>query len=80
MAQFTVRQLDDEVKAALQRRAARNGHSMEEEVRRILRQAVKEDAPAPARLGSRIAARFAKNGLTESLPELRGSRARPAGF
>jgi hypothetical protein len=32
------------------------------------------------RLGSRIAARFAKAGLRAELPELRGQPARPADF
>ncbi|PKP86909.1 MAG: toxin-antitoxin system, partial [Alphaproteobacteria bacterium HGW-Alphaproteobacteria-15] len=42
MAQFVVRNLDDDVKAALKRRARAHGWSMEEEVRRILRSAVNE--------------------------------------
>lgn len=72
MAQFTVRNLEEDVKAGLKRRAARHGFSMEEEVRQILRNAVNDDRQPPARLGSRIAARFAKVGLTSDLPELRG--------
>ena len=44
MAQLVVRNLDDEVKAKLRRRAEAHGHSMEEEVRAILRDAVKEEA------------------------------------
>jgi hypothetical protein len=35
--------------------------------------------PAPG-LGSRIAARFRKIGLSTDLPELRGQPVRPAGF
>jgi antitoxin FitA len=42
MAQFLVRHLEEDVKARLKRRAARHGRSMEEEVRDILRDAVKE--------------------------------------
>ena len=42
MAQFIVRNLEDDVKARLKRRAAHHGRSMEEEVRHILRDAVKE--------------------------------------
>ena len=42
MAQFIVRHLEEDVKARLKRRAARHGRSMEEEVRHILRDAVKE--------------------------------------
>ena len=51
MAQFTVRHLEDDIKLGLQRRAALHGCSMEEEVRRILRQAVKAQAPAERGLG-----------------------------
>lgn len=80
MAQFVVRHLEDKVKARLKRRAKRYGRSMEEEVRHILRNAVKEgNQPAP-RLGSRIAARFARIGLAAELPELRGQPVRSADF
>ncbi len=78
MAQFVVRQLEDEVKARLKRRAERHGRSMEEEVREILRNAAREEGRSIARLGSRIAARFRKTGLETDLPELRGQRPRPA--
>jgi len=37
MASLTIRRLDDEVKAKLRTRAARNGRSMEEEARLILK-------------------------------------------
>ena len=80
MAQFIVRNLEDDVKSRLKRRAERHGRSMEEEVRHILRDALKEEnRPAPA-LGSRIAARFAKVGLTQELPELHGQSPRSASF
>jgi plasmid stability protein len=72
MAQFIVRDLEESVKARLKRRAARHGRSMEDEVRHILRDAVKEQSSDIAKLGSRIAARFAKVGLTVELPEMRG--------
>jgi len=78
MAQLLVRHLDDDVKAKLQRRARRHGHSTEEEVREILRNAVRDEGGARAPLGSRLAARFAGLGLTEEIPELRGEPARPA--
>lgn len=78
MGQFTVRNLEDDVKRRLQRRAARHGASMEEEVRQILRNAVKDEHLPSKPLGSRIAARFAKVGLDEELPELRGQIAVPA--
>ena len=80
MAQFIVRDLEDDVKARLKRRAAHHGHSMEEEVRHILRNAVKEQNLRLPDLGSRMAARFAKAGLTADLPELRGQLVRTAKF
>jgi plasmid stability protein len=80
MAQFIVRDLEDDVKTRLKRRAAHHGRSMEEEVRHILRNAVKEENKSPSRLGSRIASRFAKAALTEDLPELRGQLPRSAEF
>jgi plasmid stability protein len=78
MAQLVVRKIDDDVKAKLQRRAQRHGRSTEEEVREILRNAVRGEAQAPAPLGSRLAGRFARLGLTQEIPELRGHPARPA--
>lgn len=78
MAQLIVRQLDDDVKARLQRRARRHGRSMEEEVREILRNAVKEETSPRLPLGSRLAARFARVGLRKEIPELRGHPVRPA--
>jgi len=80
MAQFIVRDLEEEVKARLKRRAAQHGRSMEEEVRHISRNAVKEQDQRLPQLGSRIAARFAKVGLTTDLPELRGQPPRTAEF
>lgn len=80
MAQFIVRHLEDDVKARLKRRAQRHGCSMEEEVRQILRKAANEEDRAVRKLGSRIAARFKKVGLTADLPELRGQAARSAEF
>jgi plasmid stability protein len=78
MAQLLVRHLDDDVKTKLQVRARRHGRSTEEEVREILRNAVKDEGVAQVPLGTRIAARFAGIGLTEDIPELRGEQARPA--
>jgi plasmid stability protein len=80
MAQFIVRGLEEDVKARLKRRAERHGRSMEEEVRSILRNAAKEENRPLPNLGSRIAARFARIGLTADLPELHGQRSRPAEF
>lgn len=78
MAQIIVRQLEDEVKARLQRQADRHGRSMEAEVRDILRAAAKNDDRPSGRLGSRIADRFRGHGLESDLPELRGQKPNPA--
>lgn len=80
MAQLLVRNLDEDVKRRLQERAARRGHSMEEEVRDILRTAAAafDDQPRAEPLGTRIVRRFAGLGLREDLPELHGHAARPA--
>ena len=40
MATMTIRNLDEDLKSRLRIRAARRGHSMEEEARRILRAAL----------------------------------------
>ena len=80
MAQFIVRDLEDDVKARLKRCAAHHGRSMEEEVRHILRNAVKEQNQRLPKLGSRIAARFANTGLATDLPELRGQLPQSAEF
>lgn len=72
MAQLVVRNLEDAVKKKLQRRAKRNGRSMEEEAREILRDATKAEGRKGLGLGTRIAARFRKYGLRkgEELPEM----------
>ena len=80
MGQLLVRQLDDDVKERLRSRARRHGRSMEEEVREILQNAVRDEGGEPKALGSRLAARFAQMGLTEDIPELRGQPVRPAEF
>lgn len=80
MAQFIVRDLEEDVKARLKRRAAHHGRSMEEEVRHILRNAVKEQNQRLPKLGSRMAARFSKAGLSTDLPELHGHVPRSAEF
>jgi plasmid stability protein len=61
---LTIRSVDPELKARLRTRAAEHGHSMEEEVRQILRTALLPPV-APRRLGSRIHARFADLGGIE---------------
>ncbi|GAB6068869.1 plasmid stabilization protein [Methylothermus subterraneus] len=58
MATLTIRNLDDTLKQALRIRAAQHGVSMEEEVRRILREALTH-APKPQSFGQRLKERFA---------------------
>lgn len=78
MAQFVVRNLEDDVAKQLKLRAKRHARSMEDEVRHILRAAVCERPLPEQKLGTRIARRFRRAGLTDDLPELRGTRARAA--
>jgi plasmid stability protein len=80
VAQILIRQLDDDTKSKLQRLARQHGRSTEEEVRDILRNAVRAVDDTPRRLGSRIASRFTRVGLTREVPELRGQSVRPAQF
>jgi len=49
MANLTIRKLDDAIRDELRLRAARNGRSVEDEVRVILREATQQDDPAPSR-------------------------------
>ena len=80
MAQVIVRKLEESVKRKLQRRAIRHGHSMEEEVRDILRNAVKDDDRPREGLGTRIAARFKGLELDEPIQEFRGFTVEPPKF
>jgi plasmid stability protein len=50
MASITIRGLEDRIKHGLRVRAARNGRSMEEEARLILREALRSVAPDPISL------------------------------
>jgi antitoxin FitA len=76
MAQILVRNLDDRVKTRLQRRAKRNGRSMEAEVREIINNAaLAEETPAIG-FGSATVALFSGSGvfLDEPIPEIRGMK------
>ena len=74
MAQILVRDIEDDIKERLQRRAARHGHSMEAEVRDILRNVLKDEQPRAEGLGTRIAAHFRGIGLRdgEEIQDLQG--------
>jgi plasmid stability protein len=80
MAQLIVRGIENAVKVGLQRRARRNGRSMEEEVRSILRGAMREEAKPTGGLGTEISKLFSKVGLDGDIAELRGYEAKPATF
>jgi plasmid stability protein len=60
MASLTVRNLDERLKKKLRLRAANNGRSMEEEVRKILDAALSQEAREEIDLGTEIHRRFAK--------------------
>ena len=66
MATISIRNLDESLKAQLRVQAAKHGHSMEEEVRLILRRALSVQKPEKG-LGSRIRARFSGAGNGEDL-------------
>lgn len=57
MNSLTIRNVDDATKQRLRVRAARHGVSMEEEVRRILKEALRPE-DAPSGLGRRLRDRF----------------------
>lgn len=80
MAQFVVRSIENSVKLKLQRRAKKHGHSMEEEIRDILRSAVNDEDTERGGLGTEISSLFVKSGLECEIPELRGHEIRPASF
>ena len=76
MASITIRNLDDDVKALLRVQAARHGRSMEEEARRILREAV--GRPGPADLVESVRSRFEPlGGIELELPQREPAREPP---
>jgi antitoxin FitA len=73
MAQLIVRNIENAVKVRLQRRARRNGRSMEEEVRDILRAAVhKEESVSFGGLGTELSNLFPKSGPDFVIEEFKG--------
>jgi len=74
MPNILVRDVEETVKRELQRRASRHGHSLQAEIRDILREASKNPAPAHG-LGTELVRIFQGSG--EEFPEikeLRGGR------
>lgn len=84
MAQILVRNLDERLKSRLQRRAKRNGRSMEAEVREILRGAVKEEDAPSVGFGTASVALFSGQGIGlkegEEILEWRGFPLQPISF
>jgi plasmid stability protein len=80
VAQFVVRNIEAEVKSRLHRRAKRHHRSTEEEIRDILRNAVREKDATEGGMGSAIASLFTKIGLDAEIPEFRGREIKPPSF
>lgn len=78
MAQVVVRQLEEDLKERLKRRAKHHGRSVEAEIREILRNAVSKSLAPVTKLGTRMAKRFRDKGLQRDLPEIRGQPPRSA--
>lgn len=73
MASITIRDLEPEIKERLRVRAARNGRSMEDEARVILRSVVTAATPPVRKLGDAIHHRFEDIGVDLDLaPRLPG--------
>ncbi|MBF2099352.1 MAG: plasmid stabilization protein [Gloeomargaritaceae cyanobacterium C42_A2020_066] len=77
MTSLTIRNLDEATKQRLRIRAARHGVSMEEEVRRILKEALRLEE-APTDLGQRLQDRFAGLAAEEFVvPDRQAPRSAP---
>ena len=72
--------LDHDVIEKLRQRATRYRHSLEEEVREIIRNVVESDDVKRVGLGTRLAERFRGIGLEEEIQELRGYPVVPIEF
>ena len=80
MASITIRGIDEDLKRRLRVRAAENGHSMEEEVREILRVTLSRPMQSQRNLADAIRARFAPlGGVDLELPP-RDAMREPLGF
>ena len=73
MASIVIRNLDDSMKERLRVRAARQGRSMEEEARSILRAALATDRSTPRNLAEAVRQRFEPLGGLEKYAACVGS-------
>ena len=80
MASLTIRNLEEPIKELLRIRAAHRGHSMEEEVRQILRTTLLQDKQLPENLAESIQKRFAQLGGVEHLSPSREAMREPPEF
>jgi plasmid stability protein len=80
VAQLVVCNLEEDLKVRLQRRAARHGRSLEEEIVGILRDALQDSDSQDAGLGTEISALFSRIGFESQVPEIRGHIIAPATF
>jgi len=84
MAQLLVRNLEDQLKTRLQRRAKRHGQSMEAEARDILRNALREDKAQSVGFGTASVALFSGQGIGlekgEEIREWHGFPLQPISF
>ena len=76
MAQILVRNVEEPLKLKLQRRAKRNGRSMEAESREILRNGLREKEKPEVGFGTATVALFSGRGiyLDKPIEEIRGMR------
>ncbi len=80
MAQLIVRNIEESLKAGLKRRARRHRHSMEEEAREILRNALKDEERPEAGLGTRIHRLFTGFGWDAEIAKIPDRPIKPAQF
>jgi plasmid stability protein len=76
MASLTIRRLEETTKQRLRVRASRNGHSMEEEARQILKVALAQKAAPGLNLVESIRSKFAPLGFV-NLPDVPRGPMRP---
>ncbi len=80
MASLTVRNLEEPIKELLRIRAAHHGHSMEEEVRQILRNTLLQDKQLSENLAESIQKRFSRLDGVEDFPSDREAMREPPEF
>ena len=80
MAQLVVRNLEERLRIRLQRRAARHGRSIKEEIVVILRDALRDSDSQDGGVGTEISALFSRIGLEGEVPEIHGHLIAPATF